>query len=110
MPSTDAVADVHNAPRVACGWGCRPPPPLPLLPGRGAGAGCSEQLSSYCLQVCAATHKIAVLPGDGIGPEITAVALKVGAAPAALLGCSRSWLTCTGQLDATRLGVLMGAV
>ena len=30
--------------------------------------------------------------------------------PAALLSCSRSWLTCTGQLDATRLGVLMGAV
>lgn len=28
-------------------------------------------------QVCAATHKIAVLPGDGIGPEITAACLKV---------------------------------
>ena len=26
-------------------------------------------------QVCAATHKIAVLSGDGIGPEITAVAV-----------------------------------
>ncbi|PSC69987.1 3-isopropylmalate dehydrogenase [Micractinium conductrix] len=29
------------------------------------------------LQVCAATHKIAVLPGDGIGPEITAACLQV---------------------------------
>ena len=26
---------------------------------------------------CSALHKIAVLPGDGIGPEITAVALSV---------------------------------
>lgn len=29
------------------------------------------------VHVCNATHRIAVLPGDGIGPEIMAVALKV---------------------------------
>lgn len=32
---------------------------------------------SFAVQVCAATHKIAVLSGDGIGPEITAATLPV---------------------------------
>jgi isocitrate dehydrogenase len=36
--------------------------------------------------VCNATHKIAVLSGDGIGPEIMAVALKVLSAAGAAEG------------------------
>lgn len=34
-------------------------------------------MNPSALQVCAATHKIAVLSGDGIGPEITAATLPV---------------------------------
>jgi 3-isopropylmalate dehydrogenase len=43
------------------------------LPARSA---CSP-VSSRRAVACAATHKICVLPGDGIGPEIMEVALKV---------------------------------
>ena len=31
----------------------------------------------HALSICNATHKIAVLSGDGIGPEIMSVALEV---------------------------------
>ena len=38
------------------------------------------------MMACNATHKIAVLPGDGIGPEIMAVALDVLTAAGKLEG------------------------
>ncbi|KAG1660899.1 hypothetical protein FOA52_015941 [Chlamydomonas sp. UWO 241] len=37
----------------------------------------ARSMSSRRAVACAATHKICVLPGDGIGPEIMEVALKV---------------------------------
>ena len=46
---------------------------LSSLPGRGAARRASSRQSARLH----ATHKVTVLPGDGIGPEITKVALHV---------------------------------
>jgi isocitrate dehydrogenase len=42
-----------------------------LGPQRGAA------VHRHHFTVCAATHKVTLLPGDGIGPEITQAAVKV---------------------------------
>ena len=52
----------------ACRRQCAALPPAPLPPSR---------CCCHPLQVCAATHKIAILSGDGIGPEIMAASLQV---------------------------------
>lgn len=73
MSFVDCQMPVQTAGRAAVGCmhlSAAPPALLQRarLPSRAAGRG--------SLHVCAAMHKIAVLPGDGIGPEIMKVALK----------------------------------
>ena len=51
-----------------------------------AGRACRAQRRG--LTVCAATHRVCVLPGDGIGPEIMAVATRVLSAAGAAEGAA----------------------
>lgn len=44
---------------------------------RVARSSTSRQVARAPRVVCHATHKVAILPGDGIGPEIMDAALKV---------------------------------
>ena len=64
---------------------------------RPAASGPRPQLaagtSRRCKVVATATHKIAVLPGDGIGPEIMDAALKVLTAAGAKEGESFEFKT-----------------
>jgi isocitrate dehydrogenase (NAD+) len=46
------------------------------------------------------THKITLIPGDGIGPEVTAATVSILEAAGKLTGCSFDWDICNAGADA----------